>query len=80
MRDPEDEIFFPTKKMFNTIQLERKGNLFTMRVAEKGKPLQDVGSHELKMPAKVLTGIFVCSHDENNTDEVRVTNVRIVQD
>ena len=33
MRDPEGEIFYPKKVVFQTIQLERIGNKITMRVA-----------------------------------------------
>jgi len=79
MRDPEDEIFFPTKKVFTTLQLERKGDVFTMRIGDTAKSLQVVGSRELKMPRAVLAGLFVCSHDETIVEEVKVTNVKIQQ-
>ena len=39
MRDPEDEIFFYKKTVVQTIQLERKGRKFIMRVASAGEPL-----------------------------------------
>jgi TolB protein len=77
MRDPEDEIFLPGKKLYEIIELERKGNIFTMRVGDKGQPLQLVGSHELKLPADVLAGLFICSHDENSIEEAKVWNVKI---
>ncbi len=77
MRDPEDEIFFPTKKIYQVIQLERKGKLITMRVGNAGEPLQLVGSHEMPLPDAVLAGLFICSHDENNIDEVKVWDVKI---
>ena len=77
MRDPEDEIFFPKKKMFKTIQLERKKDLFTMRIADPGQPLQLVGTHQLKMPAAVLAGLFICSHDEDRIEQAKVSNVKI---
>ncbi|MBL7698680.1 MAG: hypothetical protein JNK79_10995 [Chitinophagaceae bacterium] len=77
MRDPEDEIFFPTKKIYKTVQLERKGNMITMRIGNPGEPLQLVGSHEMKLPESVLAGIYVCSHNEDNIDEVKVTDVKI---
>lgn len=77
MRDPEDEIFFPTKKVFKVIQLERKKNTITMRIGNPGEPLQLVGSHELAMPESVLAGIYVCSHDENTIEEVKVSDVKI---
>lgn len=77
MRDPEDEIFFPAKKIFRIIQLERKGNTIIMRIGNPGEPLQMVGSHELEMPESVLAGIYVCSHDENKIEEVRISDVKI---
>lgn len=77
MRDPEDEIFFPTKKMFEIIQLERKGNTITMRVGNPGEPLQIVGSHEMPLPESVLAGIYICSHDENTLEEAKVSEVKI---
>lgn len=79
MRDPEDEIFI-SKKNFQVIQLERKGKVFTMRVAHTGEPLQVVGSHAVDdMPDEVLGGLFICSHNENVVEEARVWNVRIDQ-
>lgn len=77
MRDPEDEIFFKTKKVFQTLQLERNGDTYTMRVGDDESSLELVGSHELKMPATVLAGLFICSHDENRIEEIQVSNVRL---
>jgi hypothetical protein len=77
MRDPEDEIFFPTKKVFKTIQLERKGNKITMRIGNPGEPLQLVGSHDLALPESVLAGVFLCSHDENIVEQAKVSDVKI---
>ncbi len=79
MRDPQDQHFV-TKSNFQIIQLERKGNVFTMRVAHPGEPLQLVGSHTASdMPDEVLGGLFICSHNENALEEARVWNVRIDQ-
>ena len=77
IRDPEDEIFFPAKKVFQIIQLERKGKLFTMKVGNPGEPLQLVGSHELPLANDILAGLFICSHDENRVEEVKVWDVKI---
>jgi Tol biopolymer transport system component len=77
MRDPQDEIFF-TKRNLQIIQLERSGKKFIMRVANPGEPLQIVGEKEMPdMPDSVLAGIFICSHDSNVVEEMRVWNVRI---
>jgi len=77
MRDPEDEIFFPGKKIFQVIQLERKGKLITMRIGNPGEALQLVGSHEMSLPNDVLAGLFICAHDENRIEEVKVWDVKI---
>lgn len=78
MRDPQDEIFYAKKTVFQVVQLERSGNAFTMRVANPGEPLQVVGTQVLPdMPAAVLAGLFICSHDPERVEEARVWNVRI---
>lgn len=64
MRDPEDEIFSPEKNV-QTIQIERKGDEYTMRVAKKGEAL--------------LVGLYICSHNPAKVEEAIVSNVRIVR-
>jgi Tol biopolymer transport system component len=77
MRDPEDEIFFPKKKV-QIIQVERAGKKIIMRVANPGEPLQLAGEHEMSaMPDEVLAGLFICSHDAEVVEEATVWNVRI---
>jgi hypothetical protein len=79
MRDPEDEIFSKEKSV-HTVQVERKGNEYTMRTAAKGQPLQPVGSHVMKnLDGKVLVGLFICAHNPDTVEEARVRNVRIEQ-
>ena len=78
MRDPEDEIFFFKKTLFQIIQLERTGKKFTMRVANWGEPLQEVGTQQMPdMQDAVLAGLFITSHDPGTIEEVKVWNVRI---
>jgi hypothetical protein len=48
-----------------------------MRVGDSAGSLQVVGTHDMKMPVSVLAGLFICSHDENLVEEVRVSNVRL---
>ncbi len=77
MRDPEDEIF-ASDSAYNIIQLERAGKTITMRAAKTGKPLEVVGSHEMTdMPDEILAGPFICSHNPDITEEVKIWNVRI---
>lgn len=78
MRDPEDEIFFAKKAVFQTVQLERSGKKVTMRVANWGEPLQEVGTHEMPyMRDSVLAGLYISSHDSDKIEEARIWNVRI---
>jgi TolB protein len=77
MRDPADEAFW-TKRGGQTIQLERIGKKITMRMAHPGEPLQWVGSDEsTDLRDEVLAGLYICSHDSDNTAEARIWNVRI---
>jgi Tol biopolymer transport system component len=78
MRDPEEEIFFPKKIVYQTIQLERTGKKITMRVANPGEPLQEVGSTDMyAMQDSVYVGLFISSHDPEKTEEAKMWNVRI---
>ena len=78
MRDPEEEIFFAKKIIFQTIQMERSGKVITMRVANWGEPLQDVGSTPMfDMKDSVLVGLYICSHDSDKVEEAKMWNVRI---
>ncbi len=78
MRDPQEEIFFPKKVIFQTIQLERTGKTITMRVANWGEPLQEVGSTDMyAMKDSVYAGLYICSHDSDKVEEAKMWNVRI---
>ncbi len=77
MKDPEDEIF-AKDSAFNVIQLERAGKTVFMRAAHEGKPLVTIGSYEMtNLPDEILAGLFVCSHNPDITETVKVWNVRI---
>lgn len=80
MRDPEDEIFFAKKSQHQVIQLQRVGQKLTMRVANWGEPLQDVGSTDVTgLSDSVFVGIFVSSHNPDTSVEAKVWNVRYDQ-
>jgi len=77
MRDPQDEIF-AADSSYSVIQMERAGKKIIMRAAHIGKPLEIIGSHEMEnLPDEVLAGLFICSHNSNVTEEVKVWNVKI---
>jgi TolB protein len=79
MRDPQDEIFAKDSS-FNVIQIERAGKNMIMRAAHNGKPFETIGSHEMEnMPDEVLVGPFICSHDSDIVETVKIWNVRIDQ-
>jgi Tol biopolymer transport system component len=77
MKDPEDEIF-ASDSAYNVIQIERAGKIIFMRGAHTGQPLVTIGSYEMEnLPDEILAGLFVCSHNPDITEEVKIWNVRI---
>jgi Tol biopolymer transport system component len=77
MRDPQDELF-AKDSAYNVIQIERQGKTVTMRAAHSGKPFDVIGTHEMaSLSDEVLVGPFICSHNADVIEEVRVWNVRI---
>lgn len=77
MRDPEDEIRF-SKSNPQVIQLERSHGTYTLRVANLGEPLQEVGSYKPEaMGDEVFAGLFISAHNETVIEEATVWNVRI---
>ena len=77
MRDPEDEIF-AGKKSYSTIQIERVGKTIIMRASRLNEALEIIGQTDAaELPEEVLVGLFICSHNADVTEEVRVWNVRV---
>jgi TolB protein len=81
MRDPEDEIRAPEQNHYSIVQLQRSGNKFIMRVAEKkGDPFITVGEHEMEnMPNEIYVGIFLCAHNADVKETAQISNVQIQQ-
>lgn len=78
MRDPEDEIFSKEKNP-QTIQLQRKGKIYTMRAAKKGEALKLVGSQKMEnLSDKIIAGLFICSHNPEILEAARVSNVTLI--
>jgi Tol biopolymer transport system component len=49
-----------------------------MRAAHYGKPFDIIGMQELEsITDEVLAGLFICSHNQDVTEEVKIWNVRI---
>jgi TolB protein len=62
----------------DVVQLERKGNKYTMRVAWDGQPLSAPRDVELDLGDEVYVGVFVCSHDADESVTAQFDNVRII--
>lgn len=60
------------------IQLERRGNTFTLSAARLGEPFASV-STELELDSEVFAGIYVCSHNPEVTERAVYRNVRIIK-
>ncbi|HEX5553676.1 MAG TPA: hypothetical protein VFX43_10555 [Chitinophagaceae bacterium] len=74
---PQDEQA-SSKRNVQVMQLERQGDVFIMRAARYGEPLQIVGYHQMEnMTGEVLAGLFVCAHDTDALGEAKIWNVRI---
>ncbi len=77
MRDPQDEIFAPGSK-YNIFQIERSGKKIIMRAAHTGEPFEIIGTTEMgNLSDEVLAGPFICSHNPDVIEEVKIWNVRI---
>lgn len=61
-----------------TIELERKGNTYTMRVAQTGDVFTSNELKELDLGNDVYVGLFVCSHNASVSESAVFNNVRIV--
>lgn len=79
MQNPADDVW-AEKRFYEIIQLERRGDTFIVRAAQRGEPLEEISSKKLEyMPDEVLTGIVIGSHDEDVVETGKVWNVRIDQ-
>lgn len=77
MLAPQHEIK-GVKKNIQIIQLERLGKTFIMRIANPGEPLQEIARTDaVELPDSAMAGIFICSHNADQTEEAIVWNVRI---
>lgn len=69
-----------TSQSPDIIQLQRKGNLYTLSTAERGEEFKSVELADSNnvINNEVLVGIFICSHERGVIETARVKNVRIV--
>lgn len=64
--------------MPDMIQLQRKGNVYTMAVAKFGDPFTISEIKEIKLNEEVYVGLFVCSHNSKVLENAIFSNVRII--
>ncbi|HEY4233623.1 MAG TPA: hypothetical protein VGM76_09355 [Lacipirellulaceae bacterium] len=62
----------------SVIQLERKGNKYTMRVAWDGQPFSPPRTQEVDLADDVYVGLFICSHKADVVEAAIFDNVRVV--
>lgn len=62
----------------DVVQLERRGNLFTLSVAKDGQPWNSV-QKELELDSELFAGLYVCSHNPDVVESARFWNVRIIK-
>jgi len=62
----------------DVLQLEKKGNTYTMSVAHFGEIYQVQKLENIDLGSDLLAGIFICSHNNEFSEEVEFTNTRIL--
>ncbi|MDB5007137.1 MAG: translocation protein TolB [Mucilaginibacter sp.] len=62
----------------DVIQLERKGNTYTMSVARKGDMFVSQEVSDIDLGDDVYVGIFICAHNPDVVEKAVFNNVRIV--
>ncbi|GAB2977719.1 SMP-30/gluconolactonase/LRE family protein [Mucilaginibacter puniceus] len=62
----------------DVIQLERRGNVYTMSVAKQGDPFTNDIFTTDEIGDDVYVGIFLCAHNDKAVEKAIFSNVRIV--
>jgi TolB protein len=61
----------------DVLQLEKKGNTYTMSVARFGEVYQVEKLDDIDLGPDLYTGLFICSHSNKFTEEATFTNTRV---
>ncbi len=64
--------------MPDVIQLERKGARWFLSVARFGDEFWTVEVPDIQLPDEMYAGLFICSHNKDVVEQVKLSNVRIV--
>ena len=75
----ETEQVVSALKGADVLQLERKGNRFTMRVARFGEPFVVSELDELALGDEVYVGLFLCSHNPEVVERAVFRDVRLTR-
>jgi len=62
----------------DTIQLERRGDVYIMSAARFGETFASERVPDIGLGDEVSIGLFVCSHDARVSEKARFSNVRVV--
>jgi len=63
----------------DVLQLERKGNTYTLSAARQGEPFVTASLPDLDLGDAVHAGLFVCSHNGEVLEQAVFRNVRIIR-
>jgi Tol biopolymer transport system component len=66
-----------TIKAPDVLQLEKKGNVYTMSVAHFGEVYQEEKLDSIDLGQDVLAGLFICAHNNAFLEEAEFSNVRV---
>jgi len=61
----------------DVLQLEKKGNLYTMSAARFGDTYEVQKLENVNLQDNLLAGLFICSHNDEFYEEAEFTNIRI---
>jgi regulation of enolase protein 1 (concanavalin A-like superfamily) len=61
----------------DVLQLEKKGNKYTMSVAHFGEVYQSQSIENIDLGTDLSVGLFVCSHNNQYSEEVEFSNTRV---
>ena len=63
----------------NVLQLERRGDTYTMSVARFGDPFSTTQISDVKLGEDVYAGIYLCSHNPDVREKAILRNVRVIR-
>lgn len=69
----------PNYQAPNIVQLERRGNTYTMSVARFGEPFVTSRVENLDLGEEPYVGLSVCAHNADVMEQARFSNVRIIR-